>query len=110
MIELSKFHIFNGCWCELQGIGFTRFTKRKEGGYEETETLTRSYYEKKLVLCFGSSIAAQLLLPFGEQNDLSKYEIQEAKKVRLALLGSQTRTLVMHVFQTFKYSYFKPYN
>lgn len=45
--------------------------------------MTRTYYEKKLVHCFGSSVAASLLLSFGESNDLSNREIEEAQKVRL---------------------------
>lgn len=42
---------------------------------------TRSYLEKKLVFCFGSYIAAQLLLPFGEENFLSASELKQAQEV-----------------------------
>lgn len=81
---LPNFDTLQQIWLDQtswEGIGFTRFTKRMEAGYEETKTITRSYYEKKLVLCFGSSVAARLLLPYGENNDLSKHEIQEAKEI-----------------------------
>lgn len=42
---------------------------------------TRSYLEKKLVFCFGSFVAAQLLLPFGEENFLSNSELKQAQEV-----------------------------
>ncbi|KAI5062980.1 hypothetical protein GOP47_0021527 [Adiantum capillus-veneris] len=81
---LPDFDILENIWLDQgswEGIGFTRFTKRREGGYEETSTLTRTYYEKKLVHCFGSSVAAKLLLPFGKSNDLSNHELREAEKI-----------------------------
>lgn len=42
---------------------------------------SRSYLEKKLVFCFGSHIAAQMLLPFGEENLLSSSELTQAQEV-----------------------------
>lgn len=47
---------------------------------------TRSYLEKKLVFCFGSHVAAQLLLPFGEENFLSSSELKQAQEVVALLL------------------------
>ncbi|KAH7297245.1 hypothetical protein KP509_26G060900 [Ceratopteris richardii] len=75
---LENIWLDQGSW---EGIGFTRFSKRQEGGYEETSTLTRVYYEKKLVHCFGSTIAAELLLPYGQNNDLNYHELEEAGKI-----------------------------
>lgn len=86
---LPDFDVLENIWLDQgswEGIGFTRFTKRREGGYEETSTLTRTYYEKKLVHCFGSSVAANLLLSFGESNDLSNREIEEAHKIATAMV------------------------
>lgn len=42
---------------------------------------SRSYLEKKLVFYFGSYVAAQLLLPFGEENILSASELKKAQEV-----------------------------
>lgn len=42
---------------------------------------TRAYLEKKLVFCFGSYVASQLLLPFGEENILSSSELKDAQEV-----------------------------
>ncbi|CAK9878262.1 unnamed protein product [Sphagnum jensenii] len=64
-----------------EGIAFTKLTKRLEGGYQETGTMTRSYFEKSLVLCFGPYIAARLLLPFGENNNLCRFEIENAEEI-----------------------------
>lgn len=47
---------------------------------------TRSYLEKKLVFCFGSHVASQLLLPFGEENFLSSSELKQAQEVVALLL------------------------
>ena len=46
---------------------------------------SRSYLEKKLVFCFGSYIAAKLLLPFGEENFLSSSELMQAQEVGIDL-------------------------
>ncbi|KAG6544312.1 hypothetical protein Mapa_014315 [Marchantia paleacea] len=64
-----------------EGIAFTKTTKRLEGGYEETGTMSRSYYEKELVSCFGSFVASRMLLPFGQNNSLSKFELESAKEI-----------------------------
>jgi len=42
---------------------------------------TISYLEKKLVFCFGSHIASQMLLPLGEENLLSASELRQAQEV-----------------------------
>lgn len=42
---------------------------------------TRAYLEKKLVFNFGSYIASQMMLPFGEENILSSSELNEAQEV-----------------------------
>lgn len=65
----------------LQGIGCTKITKAKNEGAMYGNVETRSYLEKKLVFCFGSHIAAQLLLPFGEENFLSSSELKQAQEV-----------------------------
>lgn len=65
----------------LQGIGCTKITKAKNEGSMYGNVETRSYLEKKLVFCFGSYIAAQLLLPFGEENFLSSSELKQAQEV-----------------------------
>ncbi|PRQ36910.1 hypothetical protein RchiOBHm_Chr4g0396731 [Rosa chinensis] len=46
---------------------------------------SRSYLEKKLVFCFGSHIAAQMLLHFGEENLLSSSELTQAQEVNFIL-------------------------
>lgn len=66
------------CW---EGVGFTKITRQTTGGFEDSQIITRSYLEKKLVLCFGSYVAAQLLLPFEESNNLSTFEIEEAEEL-----------------------------
>lgn len=66
------------CW---EGVGFTKITRQTTGGFEDSQIITRSYLEKKLVLCFGSYVAAQLLLPLEESNNLSTFEIEEAQEL-----------------------------
>ena len=65
----------------LQGIGCTKITKARNEGSINGNHESRSYLEKKLVFCFGSHIAAQMLLPFGEENILSSSEIEQAQEV-----------------------------
>lgn len=65
----------------LQGIGCTKITKAKNEGSMNGNVESRSYLEKKLVFCFGSYVAAQLLLPFGEENILSSSELKQAQEV-----------------------------
>ncbi|KAL5983593.1 hypothetical protein ACLOJK_017681 [Asimina triloba] len=64
----------------LQHTAFTKITKaRSEGFYGNVDT--RSHLEKELVLCFGAHIAAQMLLPFGEENFMSAPEIDTAQEI-----------------------------
>lgn len=65
----------------FQGIGCTKITKAKNEGSVNGNVESRSYLEKKLVFCFGSYIASQLLLPFGEENFLSSSELKQAQEV-----------------------------
>lgn len=77
--SLMKFQSF------LQGIGCTKITKAKNEGSMNGNMESRSYLEKKLVFCFGSYVAAQLLLPLGEENFLSVSELKQAQEVNLIL-------------------------
>ncbi|KAH9706868.1 putative inactive ATP-dependent zinc metalloprotease FTSHI 5 [Citrus sinensis] len=63
------------------GIGCTKITKVEKEGSMSGNPESRSYLEKKLVFCFGSYVAAQLLLPFGEENLLSSSEIKQAQEI-----------------------------
>eukprot|EP00249_Psilotum_nudum_P022546 c28558_g1_i2 orf=108-4457(+) len=86
---LPNFDLVEQIWLDptsWDGIGYTKFTKRMEAGYEETGTMTRSYYEKQLVLCFGSYISGCLLLPFGERNNLSRFELKEAERIATSMV------------------------
>lgn len=65
----------------IQGIGCTKITKARSEGSINGNAESRSYLEKKLVFCFGSYVASQMLLPFGEENFLSSSEIQQAQEV-----------------------------
>ncbi|KAG0630185.1 hypothetical protein M758_1G160200 [Ceratodon purpureus] len=81
---LPGFDTVDQAWLDptsWDGIAFTKLTKQLEAGYQETGTMTRSYYEKSLVLCFGPYIAGRLLLPFGENNNLSKGELENAEEI-----------------------------
>lgn len=64
-----------------QGIGCTKITKAKNEGSMNGNLESRSYLEKKLVFCFGSYVASQLLLHFGEENFLSSSELKQAQEV-----------------------------
>ncbi|XP_061994365.1 probable inactive ATP-dependent zinc metalloprotease FTSHI 5, chloroplastic isoform X1 [Rosa rugosa] len=69
-------------WALMVDIG--RGKARNEGsGNGNAES--RSYLEKKLVFCFGSHIAAQMLLPFGEKNLLSSSELTQAQEIDFIL-------------------------
>ncbi|CAK9156359.1 unnamed protein product [Ilex paraguariensis] len=63
------------------GIGCTKITKAKNEGSMNANVESRAYLEKKLVFCFGSYVAAQLLLPFGEENILSSSELKQAQEI-----------------------------
>lgn len=81
---LPSFDTLDQAWLDpssWEGIAFTKLTKNLEAGYQETGTMTRSYYEKSLVLCFGPYVAGRLLLPFGENNNLSKGELETAEEI-----------------------------
>ncbi|KAI4303029.1 hypothetical protein MLD38_038710 [Melastoma candidum] len=81
---LPNFDSVDNLWLEplsWQGIGCTKITKAhiEDSGTGNSES--RSYLEKKLVFCFGSHIAAQILLPFGEENLLSAEELRQAQEI-----------------------------
>ncbi|XP_074307854.1 putative inactive ATP-dependent zinc metalloprotease FTSHI 5, chloroplastic [Silene latifolia] len=81
---LPNFDVVDTMWLEplaWEGIGCTKITQAKSGGsmYGNVETI--SYLEKKLVFCFGSHVASQLLLPFGEENLLSTSELKQAQEI-----------------------------
>ncbi|KAK1316743.1 hypothetical protein QJS10_CPA05g00266 [Acorus calamus] len=65
----------------IDGIGCTKITRAKEGISMNGNVDTRSYLEKKLVFCFGSYVASQLLLPLGEENYLSSNELRQAQEI-----------------------------
>lgn len=66
---------------KLQGIGCTKITKSRNDESINGNVETRAYLEKKLVFCFGSYVASELLLPFGEENILSSSELKDAQEV-----------------------------
>ncbi|KAM5568716.1 hypothetical protein ABKV19_016313 [Rosa sericea] len=65
--------------CSLCGTTLCFFTTTQGSGNGNAES--RSYLEKKLVFCFRSHIAAQMLLPFGEENLLSSSELMQAQEI-----------------------------
>ncbi|XP_011621119.1 probable inactive ATP-dependent zinc metalloprotease FTSHI 5, chloroplastic isoform X1 [Amborella trichopoda] len=81
---LPNFDTVDNIWLEptsWEGIGCTKITKARDASRQNGNVEMRSYLEKKLVFCFGSYIASQLLLPFGEENYLSSSEIQQAQDI-----------------------------
>ncbi|KAG5524922.1 hypothetical protein RHGRI_031563 [Rhododendron griersonianum] len=64
---------------DQMGIGCIKVTKAKN--VKDGNVESRTYLEKKLVFCFGSYAAAQLLLPFGEDNFLSSADLKKAKGI-----------------------------
>lgn len=64
-----------------QGIACTKISKARNEGSANGSEESRAYLEKKLVFCFGSYVASQLLLPFGEENVLSSSELKQAQEV-----------------------------
>ncbi|KAF7817806.1 putative inactive ATP-dependent zinc metalloprotease FTSHI 5, chloroplastic [Senna tora] len=81
---IPNFDVVDNLWLEplsWQGIGCTKITKARNEGSISGNTESRSYLEKKLVFCFGSYVASQMLLPFGEENFLSSSEIQQAQEI-----------------------------
>ncbi|KAK7376284.1 hypothetical protein VNO78_34748 [Psophocarpus tetragonolobus] len=81
---LPNFDVVDNLWLEplsWQGIGCTKITKARNEDSINGNSESRSYLEKKLVFCFGSYVASQMLLPFGEENLLSTSEIQQAQEI-----------------------------
>ncbi|XVF57066.1 hypothetical protein PTKIN_Ptkin06aG0173700 [Pterospermum kingtungense] len=81
---LPNFDVVDNLWlepCSWEGIGCTKITKARSEGSMYGNAESRSYLEKKLVFCFGSHIAAQMLLPFGEENLLSTSELKQAQEI-----------------------------
>ncbi|XP_010926735.1 probable inactive ATP-dependent zinc metalloprotease FTSHI 5, chloroplastic isoform X1 [Elaeis guineensis] len=81
---LPNFDVVDNIWLEpaaWEGIGCTKITKAKNKGSANGNLESRSYLEKKLVFCFGSYIASQMLLPFGEENFLSSSELKQAQEI-----------------------------
>ncbi|KAK9735619.1 hypothetical protein RND81_04G216200 [Saponaria officinalis] len=81
---LPNFDVVDTMWLEplaWEGIGCTKITQAKNSGATYGNVETVSYLEKKLVFCFGSHIASQMLLPFGEENLLSASELQQAQEI-----------------------------
>ncbi|ONK71896.1 uncharacterized protein A4U43_C04F13490 [Asparagus officinalis] len=81
---LPNFDVVDNIWLEptaWEGIGCTKITKAKNEGSVNGNLESRSYLEKKLVFCFGSYVASQLLLPFGEENFLSSSELKQAQEI-----------------------------
>ncbi|XP_027364868.1 probable inactive ATP-dependent zinc metalloprotease FTSHI 5, chloroplastic [Abrus precatorius] len=81
---LPNFDVVDNLWLEplsWQGIGCTKITKARNEDSINGNSESRSYLEKKLVFCFGSYVASQMLLPFGEENLLSSSEIQQAQEI-----------------------------
>ncbi|PWA91797.1 ftsH extracellular protease family [Artemisia annua] len=81
---LPNYDVVDNLWLEplsYEGIGCTKITKAKTDGSRIGNVESRSYLEKKLVFCFGSYVASQMLLPFGEENILSSSELKQAQEI-----------------------------
>ncbi|KAK2972761.1 hypothetical protein RJ640_019409 [Escallonia rubra] len=81
---LPNFDVVDNLWLEpfsWEGIGCTKITKANNEGSLNGNVESRAYLEKTLVFCFGSYVAAQLLLPFGEENILSSSELKQAQEI-----------------------------
>ncbi|KAG6396848.1 hypothetical protein SASPL_143005 [Salvia splendens] len=81
---LPNFDVVDNLWLEpssWEGIGCTKITKGRNDDSVNGNVETRAYLEKKLVFCFGSYVASQLLLPFGEENILSASELKDAQEI-----------------------------
>ncbi|XP_010558735.1 PREDICTED: probable inactive ATP-dependent zinc metalloprotease FTSHI 5, chloroplastic [Tarenaya hassleriana] len=86
---IPNFDLVDNLWlepCSWQGIGCTKITKATNGGSTSGNAEPRSYLEKKLVFCFGSHIASQMLLPFGEENNLSSSELKQAQEIATSMV------------------------
>ncbi|KAI3453265.1 hypothetical protein Pfo_009928 [Paulownia fortunei] len=83
-LVLPNFDVVDNLWLESsswEGIGCTKITKARNEDSMNGNVETRAYLEKKLVFCFGSYVASQLLLPFGEENILSSSELKDAQEI-----------------------------
>lgn len=81
---LPNFDAVDNLWLEpssWEGIGCTKITKSRSDESINGNVETRAYLEKKLVFCFGSYVASELLLPFGEENILSSSELKDAQEI-----------------------------
>ncbi|KAL2509751.1 FtsH extracellular protease family [Forsythia ovata] len=81
---LPNFDVVDNLWLEpssWEGIACTKISKARNEGSMNGNEETRAYLEKKLVFCFGSYVASQLLLPFGEENVLSSSELKQAQEI-----------------------------
>lgn len=81
---LPNYDVVDNIWLEpasWEGIGCTKITKARSESTLNGNLESRSYLEKKLVFCFGSYVASQLLLPFGEENFLSTSETKHAQEI-----------------------------
>ncbi|KAG8365730.1 hypothetical protein BUALT_Bualt17G0002300 [Buddleja alternifolia] len=86
---LPNFDVVDNLWLESsswEGIGCTKITKARNEDSMNGNIETRAYLEKKLVFFFGSYVASQLLLPFGEENILSSSELKEAQEIATRMI------------------------
>ncbi|KAL8171827.1 hypothetical protein V2J09_023631 [Rumex salicifolius] len=72
-----------------KGIGCTKITKREDEGSGRGNVEMVSCLENKLVFCFGSHVASQMLLPFGEETFLSVSELKQAQEITALSMGNQ---------------------
>ncbi|KAK4484067.1 hypothetical protein RD792_011286 [Penstemon davidsonii] len=101
---LPNFDSVDNLWLESsswEGIGCTKITKARNEDSMNGNVETRAYLEKKLVFCFGSYVASQLLLPFGEENILSSSELKEAQEIATRMViqygwGPDDSTTIYH--------------
>lgn len=101
---LPNYDVVDNLWLEplsWEGIGCTKITKAKSEGSTIGNVESRSYLEKKLVFCFGSYVASQMLLPFGEENILSSSELKQAQEIATRMViqygwGPDDNPMVYH--------------
>nr|XP_043606226.1 probable inactive ATP-dependent zinc metalloprotease FTSHI 5, chloroplastic [Erigeron canadensis] len=101
---LPNYDVVDNLWLEplsWEGIGCTKITKAKTEGSMIGNVESRSYLEKKLVFCFGSYVASQMLLPFGEENILSLSELKQAQEIATRMViqygwGPDDNPIVYH--------------
>lgn len=86
---LPNFDIVEYIWLEpknWKGMGFTKITEANEETLFSGKVETKAYHEKKLVLCFGSFVAMQMLLPPEDENVLSRMELKQAQEIALNMV------------------------